>query len=90
MNISEIEKLVKQGESSTLEFKKSFSDPDKIGKTISSFVNTDGGIILIGVTDNQKLIGIEITDSLQKSLANLKNHFDPRPDIKFVYTLLPE
>lgn len=89
MEITDIEKLVSLGESSKLEFKKSLADINKIGATISSFSNTEGGTILIGITDNQKILGLEITDNVQKKIANLFNHFDPKPLLSIKYIPIP-
>jgi len=43
-----VEKLIEQGESNTLEFKESLQLSESIGKTISSLSNASGGTILIG------------------------------------------
>jgi type I restriction enzyme R subunit len=65
------EELIKQGESKTLEFKstlrwslKEDKQDDKgvthaVLKTIAAFLNTEGGDLLIGVTDDGSIIGIE-------------------------------
>lgn len=65
-----LEDLIIGGESETLEFKSTLSwdveegKPSKkmeriIAKTISGFMNTRGGIILIGVADDGSIYGIE-------------------------------
>jgi len=66
----EIIELIKQGESSTLEFKSSArwnleeNKQDKtmgevILKTVAAFLNTEGGTLLIGVANNGKVVGLE-------------------------------
>jgi len=63
MNIIE---LIDQGESETLEFKKSIGEWKEIIKTITAFANTRGGYILIGVSKSGKLPGIDIgKDTIQ-------------------------
>ena len=68
--ISEFDSYVDGGESSTVEFKSSMRwDVNKktvnkelqkvIAKTISGFLNSEGGILLIGVTDQGSICGIE-------------------------------
>lgn len=47
---TEIEKLISEGESETLEFKPSFNRD--IIETTVAFANTRGGRILIGVSDS--------------------------------------
>lgn len=51
--------LLKQGEGESLDFKQKITSCDKIAKTICSFANTSGGIILVGVTDRRTLVGID-------------------------------
>jgi predicted HTH transcriptional regulator len=50
--------LIDQGEHQQLDFKFEISDSKKIAKTLSSFANTDGGKLLIGVKDNGKIKGV--------------------------------
>jgi type I restriction enzyme R subunit len=66
------EELIKQGESKTLEFKSSLrwnlredkKDDEVIThavlKTISAFLNTEGGDLLIGVADDRSIVGVDI------------------------------
>jgi len=49
--MSEIVKLLKAGESETVEFKPSLSQTDKVIESISAFSNANGGTIVIGVSD---------------------------------------
>ena len=56
MNRTELMKLIRKGESETVEFKENF-DKDTI-KTSGAFANTKGGIILIGVSDSDKVKGV--------------------------------
>lgn len=50
--------LIKQGEGLNVEFKRTIDSPYKIAKTIASFANTSGGVLLVGVGDNRELFGI--------------------------------
>jgi len=65
-----IMRTLRTGESKTIEFKQTFSldvKTDKkekyiekvILKTLVAFLNTDGGILLVGVSDNKNIIGIQ-------------------------------
>ncbi len=51
--------LIKSGEGENLDFKQKITSLDKIAKTICSFANTSGGIILVGVRDNRAITGID-------------------------------
>ena len=61
--------LIRQGESASIEFKESFSLDVRKGtsekyielsslKTIAAFLNTDGGVLLVGVDDDGATIGL--------------------------------
>lgn len=86
-SLKEIINELRQGESETQEFKSTLrinlhtQRPDKkiehgILKTINSFMNSKGGTLYIGITDDIKVLGIEKdnfenTDKFQLHLANL-------------------
>jgi predicted HTH transcriptional regulator len=53
-----IHKLISQGENQQLDFKFEIADSRKIAKTFSSFSNTNGGKLLIGVRDDGTIAGI--------------------------------
>jgi len=54
-----VKELIRHGESSAIEFKKTINGPEKIAKTITAFANSKGGYLLIGVDDHKKIIGIQ-------------------------------
>jgi predicted HTH transcriptional regulator len=56
--VNKILKLISEGESETLDFKKIVPGAMKIAKTIVSFANHKGGTLLIGVNDNGSISGI--------------------------------
>lgn len=58
MSLDDLQRLVKTGEGTFLEFKRAISSPKKIGREIAAFANTNGGTLLIGVDDNKTLIGV--------------------------------
>ncbi len=57
MNLSELRKLVRQGEHSQLEFKRKAHHPDKIAREMVAFTNSGGGVLLIGVGDDGRIYG---------------------------------
>ena len=83
----EIREIILQGESSTIEFKSTLrmnlhsgrQDPNielSVLKTIAAFLNSSGGILLIGVNDLGSVVGIEQdkflnTDKFQLHFWNL-------------------
>lgn len=54
-----LQKLLLKGEGESLDYKQTVHDPRKIARTIASFANTRGGVLLIGVKDNKQLEGID-------------------------------
>lgn len=79
--------LIRQGESENLEFKQSLSLRDEIGKAISAFSNTNGGVILVGVTDVGSVIGVDIgANTIENEAGYIKRQTDPQifPFIKVV------
>ena len=63
-NFKDIENLIVQNESSCLEFKKSTAELDAMGKALCGFLNHQGGIGVIGITDHKKIIGVDVTTAL--------------------------
>lgn len=61
-----IENLLQQKESVRLEFKAS-PNIDAIAKSITSFINTQGGDLVVGVDDNKNVLGIK--NAQQQSLT---------------------
>lgn len=59
MHSKDIIKIVKSGESSTVEFKRKGVFPEKLAKEMTAFANSKGGILLIGVEDNGDICGVE-------------------------------
>ena len=80
-----IKDLINKEESENLEFKSSLSELKKIIQTISAFANKSGGEIIIGISDNKKILGNQIGRATMEDLANrIKENTDPKqfPEIK--------
>lgn len=63
MGISEI---IAEGESTRVEFKESMND--SAYKTLSAFANTDGGILLCGVSDNGIITGTDCSNETMRDI----------------------
>jgi hypothetical protein len=60
--VNELKKLVSRGESLTLEFKRKASFPEKIVREMIALANTKGGIVLIGIGDDESIPGLKHPD----------------------------
>ncbi|MFM7452742.1 MAG: helix-turn-helix domain-containing protein, partial [Cyanobium sp.] len=80
--------LLRRPEGKTLEFKRDLSSPEGALKTIVSFANTAGGILLIGVEDRSHNVrGVVEPLDEEERLANLiSDRFSPRlvPEIEIL------
>lgn len=62
MDCRELLEIIDQGEDYTHQFKENFSNIDKLAAEISAFANSEGGMIIIGVTDSGELKGLSKED----------------------------
>jgi len=77
MTIENISRLLAQKEGTTLEFKECRNKlPESVFETICSFLNREGGTIILGVNDYGEIIGIEHdkVDEIMKHIVNLSNN----------------
>ena len=88
MTFDEIEKLAHKGESHKLEFKRSTGVIKSALETTCAFLNSDGGIILFGVTDDKRLIGQEVSDKTKREIAAEITKISPVPNIEIDYVPL--
>ena len=62
LELKQLKHLVRQGEGQQLEFKLKSNHPDKIMKEVVAFANSDGGKLLIGVSDDKEIKGLKFPD----------------------------
>ena len=85
MNLEKIKSLIEQKESHHLEFKKSTGVFHSAFETLCSFLNSEGGIVFIGVTNDGGIIGQEVTDKIQQAIANEISKLEPPAKISISY-----
>ncbi len=68
METSDLKQRITQGENTTTEFKENFDQ--EVIQTAAAFANTDGGVILIGVSDNGEIRGITIGKETLRNWSN--------------------
>jgi len=75
---SELEDLLRGGESDRVEFKRNASDPDRIREAVCAFANDLAdhrapGVVFVGVNDDGGCADLDIDDGLLKSLAQMRS-----------------
>jgi len=81
----DIEELIEKGETQSLEFKESLRLKDEIGETVSAFSNSDGGAVIVGVSNSGAVPGVDIGKNTLEEFANyIKRNTDPQvfPSVK--------
>ncbi len=76
-----IKELIEQGEGLKLDFKQVIQNPRKIAKSMVSFANTEGGVLLIGVRDNGSIAGVKTEDEIH--MLDLAAGFHCKPAIEY-------
>lgn len=82
MDKNDLLNLIKTGEGYTLEFKESLNHKE-IGKSICAFANSDGGKILLGVTDKGEIKGITINNKFSSQIQTIARNIDPSLVVHF-------
>lgn len=77
MDRKEIARIVQEGESETVEFKKSTGQLRRAAETLCGMLNGHGGHALIGVTPAGRIIGQEISDKTMREVAEMFRCFEP-------------
>ena len=83
--MNDLLKLISGEESERLEFKESLRLKEEFCQAVSAFSNAKGGLILIGVSNDGKVIGVDIGRNTLEELANyVKRNTDPAifPSVK--------
>jgi predicted HTH transcriptional regulator len=69
MDYKDLRQLVKQGEGPRLEFKLKANHPEKIVREMVAFANTQGGTLLVGVSDDRQIVGSKFADEDEYALV---------------------
>lgn len=82
MNDIIIKRLLKEGESETLEFKAADSDSADIARTVCAFANSKGGTVIIGVTAHGEVEGVKDAEKWNMTLRRVvRQMISPQPYI---------
>ncbi len=77
-----LKELISKGESTTLEFKRKVTTPEKFAKEISALANTKGGWLLVGVDDDKKIVGVH-SEKAEISLIETSCEFFIDPPVAY-------
>jgi len=79
MEKKELLAIIKSGEGTRVEFKSSLSDLDRLGEIASSFTNSQGGVILIGVSDDRQIVGVDVgRQTVERIVDVIVDNSDPK------------
>jgi len=68
MMVSDVDELVQSGEGETTEFKAQWAE--SVLETASAFANTRGGTLLVGVDDEGRVVGLDLSESVLRTFSN--------------------
>ena len=80
-SLKNLKALLKKGEGYKTEFKE--NKDKKLDREIVAFANSSGGKIYIGITDEGKVKGTNITNRLKSQIEDIANNCDPKISISF-------
>ncbi|MCH6201282.1 ATP-binding protein [Aquiflexum sp. LQ15W] len=75
--------LLRTSEGLTIDFKQSITSAQKIAKTLVAFANSEGGTIVIGVSDKKKIVGIDPEEEIFMIEKAANQYCDPSPQLEF-------
>ena len=90
MDLDELQHLVEQGESTTLEFKKSTGELREAMAALSGMLNAAGsGKVIFGVTDDGTLVGQDFAERTLEDIANESRKLEPKAEVTTTRLDLP-
>lgn len=85
---SQLKQLINSGETQQIEFKQRLNKPYKIAKTLAAFANTDGGTLLIGISDRRQVMGVDVDREkyiLNEAIGGFTSPH-PKVEVKEIFT----
>ena len=90
MTLNELKKMISQGESETLEFKTSTAKIKAAFETLCAFLNTHNGTVLIGVKDDGRIVGQQVTDQTNLEISNMISKLEPPTKVGVDYIIIDD
>lgn len=82
LSLYELNELIEGGENQKVEFKRKFTEPEKIAKEMLAFANTHGGRILFGIDDDKSVVGVE-SEKGEIEYIDLAARFFCEPELNY-------
>ena len=70
MTVEELRELIDQGEDSKTQLKRQFNGVDAVASEIAAMANSEGGKIIVGVSDQGEIAGVERLHELNQWISN--------------------
>ncbi len=70
MNLQELHQRIERWEDLHTEFKQQLVRPVDLAKALIAFANTDGGQLILGVTQDRAIIGVDDPDAVMRQVDN--------------------
>ncbi len=81
--------LITQGENQALEFKQTWPRAEQMAREIVALANTSGGTIIMGVQDDQHIIGVDIDPQQEQWVMNIaRQAISPALQVSFEWVQL--
>lgn len=87
MTLYELNEIIENGENGLTEFKRKFTEPEKIAKEMIAFANTKGGKILFGIDDDKKVVGVE-SEKGEIEYIDLAARFYCEPPVRYTVDIM--
>lgn len=81
----EVKEIVGQPESQSLEYKAVLPPSRNVAQILSSFANTDGGFLILGITDDSKITGLSEDFHANAITHKALDLLSPQPKVAYQY-----
>ncbi|MDX1629103.1 MAG: ATP-binding protein, partial [Fulvivirga sp.] len=88
MQLREAKKLIREGESDAVEFKRKLKYPEKVVKEVVAFANTSGGYLFVGVNDEGEILGVKYPEDEMYALNKAIQQYC-RPALSYEVSTIP-
>tara|TARA_R110002051_G_scaffold181774_1_gene251358 strand:+ start:130852 stop:131913 length:1062 start_codon:yes stop_codon:yes gene_type:complete len=88
--IEDVKRIVGQPESKTLEYKAVLPPSRNVAQILCSFANTEGGFLILGVTDDSKINGLSEDFHANTITHKALDLLTPKPNIEYQYVSIED